>query len=681
MKEKRFVSLKTRLGILVGLGILITVMSLATYSTIRIRKIAITDAREMAQLEAENYAAKVKSIFDETMCSSRAVAEILSSVAETENNISISREEAENLSKNVLLKQDYFLGLTIGYEPNAFDARDVRFKNTLHSDETGRFISYLTKDGVGGVVIEPLIGYESEADAPWYWEPKKRGNEFVSEPVMYPIQGKEVYMISMMTPILHDGNFLGVTGIDISVNFLQQLVEDANLFGGDATIAVCSNDGIITAHSEKSEIVGKHLSDFYDNYEEILAIVKAGKTTNELLEESLDIQVPINVGLSDNPWQVYVQVPKSTITKTANKTMFSMIGIGLILAIVGFLIIYLFTATLLRPLINMVQVVLKLSEGDLSEMNDLTGRNDEINLLVTAIREMVAKLREIVSGVISGAEVINSASQQISSNSQQLSQGATEQASSTEQVSSSMEEMVSNIQQNAENAQQTDNISIAASTGIEKVADISNESLGSIRKIADKITVVNDIAFQTNILALNAAVEAARAGEHGKGFAVVAAEVRKLAERSKVAADEIVSLSAHSVKITEEAGEEMQKLLPEIKKTANLVQEIAAASLEQNSGADQINNAIQQLNQITQQNAASSEEMATSSEELSNQAEQLKKQISFFKIDNIKNQNTTLHKPVIRESNLSINNKKQDSTKGVDIKLKSFASDDGFERY
>jgi len=271
----------------------------------------------------------------------------------------------------------------------------------------------------------------------------------------------------------------------------------------------------------------------------------------------------------------------------------------------------------------------KVAEGDLTATIDLD-QKDEVGQLATALNKMVIQLREIVESVDLSADNIASASQQISSGSQQLSQGASEQASSTEEVSSSMEEMVANIQQNADNAQQTEKISIEAATGIENVAKAAQESLQSIRKIADKISVVNDIAFQTNILALNAAVEAARAGEHGKGFAVVAAEVRKLAERSKVAADEIVGLSAHSLKVTEDAGELMATIMPEIEKTAKLVQEITAASLEQNSGADQINSAIQQLNQITQQNAAASEELATNAEQLSGQAQQLKDNIAYF---------------------------------------------------
>jgi methyl-accepting chemotaxis protein len=259
--------------------------------------------------------------------------------------------------------------------------------------------------------------------------------------------------------------------------------------------------------------------------------------------------------------------------------------------------------------------------------------NDEIGDLMRNLKQMNGKLRDIIGDVINSANNIASASQQMSSTSQQVSQGASEQASSTEEVSSSMEEMVSNIQQNTDNARQTEIISGKVKESVDKVGKASEESLHAIRQIADKISIVSDIAFQTNILALNAAVEAARAGEHGRGFAVVAAEVRKLAERSKGAAEEIVSLSQTSVQVTDLAKKLMDQLQPEVERTTTLIQEISTSSMEQNSGAEQINNAIQQLNQVTQENAAASEEMATSAEEMASQAEMLTDTISFFRIE------------------------------------------------
>ncbi|HEX2394576.1 MAG TPA: methyl-accepting chemotaxis protein [Bacteroidales bacterium] len=312
-----------------------------------------------------------------------------------------------------------------------------------------------------------------------------------------------------------------------------------------------------------------------------------------------------------------------------------LISISIINLIIILLIIFMaiaLTRSITKPLSNAVSVIKNVANGDLTKELEIRGK-DEIAELMSAVSNMISKLKTIINGIIESSESLSAASEQISNSSQQLSDGATEQASSTEEISSSMEEMVGNIQQNTDNAKQTELISGKATESMVEMSKIGRESFDSIKTIAEKITIINDIAFQTNLLALNAAVEAARAGEHGRGFAVVAAEVRKLAERSKLAADEIESLSKNSLKITEKTRESLDSLVPEIQKTSQLVQEIAAASIEQNSGADQINSAIQQLNVITQQNAASSEEMASSAEQLSAQAENLKQAVAYFKID------------------------------------------------
>ena len=286
--------------------------------------------------------------------------------------------------------------------------------------------------------------------------------------------------------------------------------------------------------------------------------------------------------------------------------------------------------TLIASTNQIIEKAKLVANGDLTVSLEKRSERDD---LMKSLNDMVISTSNTIIEFRKAADNIAAASQEISSGSQQMSQGATEQASAAEEVSSSMEQMVSNIEQNTDNAQQTEKIALSASDGI-RVGNQSVEiSVSAMKDIAGKIKIINDIAFQTNILALNAAVEAARAGEHGKGFAVVAAEVRKLAERSKVAADEIDELSRNGVDVSERAGKQLNSLVPEIEKTTKLVQEITAASIEQNSGASQINNAIQQLNQVTQQNAAAAEEMATNSEELSSQADQLRDIIAFFKLD------------------------------------------------
>lgn len=341
-------------------------------------------------------------------------------------------------------------------------------------------------------------------------------------------------------------------------------------------------------------------------------------------------------GFKEWNWIIGSGVYIDDIKTVQNRINFSMIFFLLVSSGIIVLIAIFISRRVTKGINKGLEIARVISNGDLTTNIDqeLLAQEDEVGKIANALQNMVERLREIIGNVISGSDAIAEASLQISSGSQQLSEGASEQASNTEEVSSSMEQMSANIQQNTDNAQQAEKISQNVSQGIQKVGSAAKESLDSIRNIAAKISIINDIAFQTNILALNAAVEAARAGESGRGFAVVAAEVRKLAERSKIAADDIVALAAKSVHVTESASELMGSLIPEIEKTSKLVQEISAASIEQSTGSDQINSATQQLNQVTQQNAASSEELASSSEELSSQAQQLKEIISFFKIDN-----------------------------------------------
>lgn len=316
------------------------------------------------------------------------------------------------------------------------------------------------------------------------------------------------------------------------------------------------------------------------------------------------------------------------------------------------------------------------ANGDLTVQ--LSKRSDK-DVLMEALSEMVTRLNDTMVQILESSENVSSGSSQLSSTAVQIAQGANEQASSAEEVSSSIEEMTSTIQQNTDNAIQTEKIAVAAAKGIVDVSEASLKSLEAIRSIVEKIKIVNAIAEKTDILAINAAIEAARAGDHGKGFAVVAAEVRKLAETSQKAALEINALSASSLKLTEEGGELMLKIIPDIQRTATLIQEIAAASTEQNAGASQISKAIEQLSQITQQNSAAAEEMSSTSEELASQAEALQDAIAFFntgrKISSIKN---------IREQkkDMSVAHPaKFTSTKPVNLSLEKDLHTDQFENY
>lgn len=284
------------------------------------------------------------------------------------------------------------------------------------------------------------------------------------------------------------------------------------------------------------------------------------------------------------------------------------------------------------PLDKSIFIINEISKGNLKVHIDETlfKKDTEVGVLTNSIHDLVTKLNEIIFEIQNNSGKAALASSQLSSSSQQISSGANEQASSIEELSSSVEELVANIELIKDNSRQTEQIAVSSAQGIKEVSSSSHQSLEAIRKINQKIDIINDIAFQTNILALNAAVEAARAGEHGRGFAVVASEVRKLAERSKQAANEIVALSKETLNITESGASKLESIVPQIEKTAGLLKEIVASSEEQSMGSEQINVTIQQFNQLAQQYATSSEELASSAEELEGWAQSMQSKASFF---------------------------------------------------
>ncbi|MGB8931841.1 MAG: methyl-accepting chemotaxis protein [Anaeromyxobacteraceae bacterium] len=305
-----------------------------------------------------------------------------------------------------------------------------------------------------------------------------------------------------------------------------------------------------------------------------------------------------------------------------------------ILAVAALLIVvvaWLLTRSITAPMAEVVALARRIAAGDVREAIDVDGR-DEVSELQEAMRSMTDRLAEVIGEVRGGAQALTGASEQLAATAQTVSQGTGEQAASVEETTSSLEEMNASIQQNAANAGQTEEIARAGSNAAEKSGASVAETVGAMRSIADKIGIVEEIAYQTNLLALNAAIEAARAGEHGRGFAVVATEVRKLAERAQRAAGEIGSLAGTSVEVAERSGKLLAELVPTIQKTSELVQEVSAASREQSSGVSQVSKAMSVVDQVTQRNASAAEELSSTAEEVAAQAQALQQLVGFFQL-------------------------------------------------
>ena len=359
----------------------------------------------------------------------------------------------------------------------------------------------------------------------------------------------------------------------------------------------------------------QHAADFVSK-----DVMPANRELTEAIGELVKHQSDKMKKLGDEAARTYDETRQLVVEMTA--------GAALLAVLVAVFI----TLSVTRPLRQAVNAADRLAAGDLTVDIEANSR-DEAGQLLAAMKNMIAKLTQVVGEVNGGAQSLASASEEVSATAQSLSQAASEQAAGVEETSASLEQMTASIAQNTENARVTDGMAAQAAREAAEGGEAVKATVTAMKQIAKQIGIIDDIAYQTNLLALNAAIEAARAGEHGKGFAVVAAEVRKLAERSQVAAQEIGEVATSSVELAERAGSLLDRMVPNIRKTSDLVQEITAASEEQSAGVGQINAAVGQMSQTTQQNASSSEELAATAEEMSSQAEQLQAAMAFFRLD------------------------------------------------
>lgn len=471
------------------------------------------------------------------------------------------------------------------------------------------------------------------------WNFRDGNRTSVLEPYFYAYRkglDKRVMMTSIVSPIVYNNKFVGTVGCDIILNELQQRIQTLKLFNNSYAYLV-SNEGVYVSHPDTS-VLGKKFSEINPNEDkqyDLTGKIKRGESFNftaghtDTGKEVMVYMVPIEVKNSGTPWSLGVIVHIEEILKTSN----SVIGWIIVIGIVGLLLMAIITATFANQIAKRIDkgvgFAQKISEGDLNiKIEDKS--YDEIGSLSRSLTDMASRLLELISKIKDATNDISVAGASMNNSSEKLNSGADNIVVATSEVNDAVSTVANSIETSNRSAQAARDISLQAMKSIDKGSLISDKATKAMEQVAEKIQIVNDIAFQTNLLALNAAVEAARAGEHGKGFAVVAAEVRRLAERSKEAASEIVQLSKLSMVTINEVRDVMQVLVPEISKTAELISNIAAKNNQQMDEVNRIRQTIARLDSISQENSQSSEEVATSSERLKELSNNLQDSVEFF---------------------------------------------------
>jgi methyl-accepting chemotaxis protein len=464
-----------------------------------------------------------------------------------------------------------------------------------------------------------------------YFKESQKGQAFVSQMIINKATGVATVMI--IAPVLDASSKpIGACGMSIKTSALTDEMAKFVL-GKTGYIWVVDREGLAVLHPDKEVVLKVNVAQT-PGMESVARNALADKTGKEAYTYKGSRKIASYAPVPSIGWKVISTMPESEFLATATEISDLIIVIALVTVGLALLLLFLLSRSISLPIKATVRYAGVIAAGDLSLPIEakFLARGDEIGELAAAFKDMVQNLTSVVGGIQSATVNVAQGSEEISGTAQSMSQGATEQAASGEEVSSSVEEMAATIKQNSDNAAVTEGIAVKAVKDAEEGSAAVGASVIAMSEIASKISIIEEIARQTNLLALNAAIEAARAGESGKGFAVVASEVRKLAERSQVAAAEITGLSKSSVELSQNAGKIIAAIVPDIRRTAELVQEIAMASREQSAGVDQIGKAMIQLDNVIQQNASGSEEMAAMAEELSGQSQQLATAIAFFKV-------------------------------------------------
>ena len=644
----------------------------------RQRQMALSHFEQLLLDGAETRARTIEAALTPALQTARVLAQTLATLPETHltspDTTGTGREAVDRQLQAVLRGQPDFLGVYTAWEPNAFDGRDADFANQPGSDASGRLIPYWNRAADGTLALEPLVDYETPGAGDYYLLPKSSRTEQVLDPYAYSVQGNEVLLTSLVVPILNDGRFQGIAGVDLALDHLQHQIDAAarELHGGLARVNLVAHDGTIVAASGRPSLIGRPLSALHEDWEEDLQAIQEARPLVEEDEGHLMAVVPVRLGEAARPWAIQLTLPMEHITDQADdaaregrRAIGAMIGVAILCVILGAGFMLFFAGLVVRPIRRLSLALHEIAEGDgdLTHDLDAAGR-DELAALARAFNGFQSKLRELIRQLADGGHQVADSSDQLAATSVRTADIVQRQQSETDQVATAMNEMTATVAEVARHAsqaadatrqadRQTEMGRAAVTRAVEAMQRLSDQmqsATSAMTRVSDDVNaisailnVIGEIAGQTNLLALNAAIEAARAGEQGRGFAVVADEVRTLAGRTQNSTHEIQAMierlqsgTRGAVGVMDVGRTKTQESLDAVAEAADAIEttarsvatikdmsiQIASAAEEQSAVAAEIDRNLSTIVQLVDQvsgNALESRQAAQRLEELASE--------------------------------------------------------------